>query len=180
MNRCIYHSLFIQLPDMCCFHILAVRNNTAINFEVHVPFKIIKFLLLLFICLFPSGKYLGVELLDHMVFLNIHRQVWVSPLWGHCSFLLGPGAHKALFMPSKSLFPQSCVSSGGSMLGLMATSSKRAYAIPRSATPRAPAPVAGHCRRQTLKGRSGSASVGTPGCTRFCLSPPSISDGHAV
>ena len=29
--------------------------------------------------------------------------------------------------------------------GLMATSSKRAYAIPRSAAPRAPAPVAGHC-----------------------------------
>ena len=46
---------------------------------------------------------------------------------------------------SKSLFPQSCVSSGGSMVGLMATSSKRAYAIPRSAAPRAPAPGAGHC-----------------------------------
>ena len=29
--------------------------------------------------------------------------------------------------------------------GLMATSSKRAYAIPRSAAPKAPAPVAGHC-----------------------------------
>ena len=67
------------------------------------------------------------------------RQVWVSLLWGHCSFLLGPGAHKVLFVPSKSLFPQSCVSSGGSMVGLMATSSKRAYAIPRSAAPRAPA-----------------------------------------
>ena len=40
--------------------------------------------------------------------------------------------HKVLFVPSKSLFPQSCVSSGGSMVGLMATSSKRAYAIPRS------------------------------------------------
>ena len=35
----------------------------------------------------------------------------------------------------KSLSPQSCVSSGGSMVGLMATSSKRAYAIPRSAAP---------------------------------------------
>ena len=33
---------------------------------------------------------------------------------------------------SKSLFPQSCVSSGGSMMGLMVTSSKRAYATPRS------------------------------------------------
>ena len=26
-------------------------------------------------------------------------------LWGHCSFLLGPGAHKVLFVPSKCLFP---------------------------------------------------------------------------
>ena len=38
--------------------------------------------------------------------------------------------HKVLFVPSKSLFPQSCVSSGSSMVGLMATPSKRAYAIP--------------------------------------------------
>ena len=43
--------------------------------------------------------------------LDTHRQVWVSLLWGHCSFLLSPGAHKVLFVPSKSLFPQSCVSS---------------------------------------------------------------------
>ena len=34
-----------------------------------------------------------------------HGQVWLSLLWGHCSFLLGPGAHKLLFVPSKSLFP---------------------------------------------------------------------------
>ena len=76
---------------------------------------------------------------------DIRRQVWDSLLWGHCSFLLGPGAHKVLFVPTKSLFPQSCVSSGGSMVGLMATSSKRAYAKPRSAAPRARAPVAVHC-----------------------------------
>ena len=43
--------------------------------------------------------------------LDTHRQVWVSLLWGHCSFPLGPGAHKVLFVPSKSLFPQSCGSS---------------------------------------------------------------------
>ena len=30
--------------------------------------------------------------------------------------------HKALFVPSKSLFPQSCLSSGSSMVGLMVTS----------------------------------------------------------
>ena len=51
--------------------------------------------------------------------LHTHRQVWVSLLWSQCSFLLGPDAQKLLFVPSKSLFPQSCVSSGGSLVGLM-------------------------------------------------------------
>ena len=83
--------------------------------------------------------------LPHKRLLDTHRQVCVSLLWGHCSFLLGPGAHKVLFVPAKSLFPQSCVSSGSSMVGLTVTSSKRASAIPRPAAPRAPAPVAGHC-----------------------------------
>ena len=81
----------------------------------------------------------------HWTLLDTHRQVWVNLFWGHCSFLLGPGTHKLLFVPPKNLFPQSCVSSGGSMVGLMATSSKRAYAIPKSAIPRARAPAAGHC-----------------------------------
>ena len=39
------------------------------------------------------------------------KQVWVSLLWSHCSFLLGLGAHKVLSVPSQSLFPQSSVSS---------------------------------------------------------------------
>ena len=43
--------------------------------------------------------------------LDPHRQVWLSLLWGHCSFLLGSDVYKVLFVPSKSLFPQSCVSS---------------------------------------------------------------------
>ena len=77
--------------------------------------------------------------------LDSHGQVWVSLLWGYCSFLLGPGAHKVLFVPSKSLSPQSYVSSGSSIVGLMATSSKGAYAIPKSAASRAPVPVAVHC-----------------------------------
>ena len=42
----------------------------------------------------------------HWRFLDTHGQVWVSLLWGHCSFLLGPDAYKVLFLPSKSLFPQ--------------------------------------------------------------------------
>ena len=63
-----------------------------------------------------------------------------SLLWGHCSFLLGPGAHKVLFVPFTSPFPQSCVSSGSSMVGMMVTFSKRAYAIP----------AAGPCGRPLL------------------------------
>ena len=99
--------------------------------------------------------------------LDTHGQVWISLLWGHCSFLLGSGAHKVLFVLSKSLFTQSCVSSGGSMVGLMATSSKRAYTIPRSTAPRAPVPEAVLCRpitpQGTLKHRSVSVSVGVSG-----------------
>ena len=38
---------------------------------------------------------------------------------------------------------QSCVSSGGSMVELTATSFRRAYAIPKASVPRAP--VAVHC-----------------------------------
>ena len=57
--------------------------------------------------------------------LYTHRQVWVSLLWGHCSSLLGPGVNKVLFVACKSLFPQSHVSSGGSMVRIMVTSSKR-------------------------------------------------------
>ena len=66
-------------------------------------------------------------------------------LWGHCTFLLGPGKHKVLFVPSKALFPQLYVSSAGSMLGLTATSSKWAYATFRSTEARAPAPAAVDC-----------------------------------
>ena len=41
----------------------------------------------------------------HQRLQDIHRQVWISLLWGHCSFLLGPGAYKILFVSSESLFP---------------------------------------------------------------------------
>ena len=81
-------------------------------------------------------------------------QVWglilneISPLLSSCwgfSFVLCSGVHKFLFVAPKSLFPQSCVNSGSSIVGLMETSSKRAYAICRSAAPRVPVPVTGHC-----------------------------------
>ena len=62
------------------------------------------------------------------------------------------------------------------MLGLMVTSSKRAYATPRSVTPRAPAPVAGHCGyvppQETFKHSKAGLALSLRGllvCTRFCL-----------
>ena len=73
--------------------------------------------------------------------LDAHGQVWVSLLWGHCSFLLGPGVPKVLFVSSKCLFPQSYVISSGSMMGLMAASFKRSRAC--TSTLSAPSPAAG-------------------------------------
>ena len=120
----------------------------------------------------------------HLKLLDTHGQVWVSLLWGHCFFLLGPGVHKVLFVPSRSLFLQSCVSSGISKVGLMVTSSKRAYAISRSTALTAAAPVAVHCwpisPQATLKHSSDSVSVGSLGlgAHMVCLSPLSISGGY--
>ena len=89
-------------------------------------------------------------------FLDSHRQVWVNLLWSHCSFLLGPGVHKVLCGPSQSLFTQSCVSSAGSVVGLMVTSSKMAYCT------QSLCPTAVHCwpvlPQETLKHSSGSVS----------------------
>ena len=63
------------------------------------------------------------------------------------------------------------------MVGLMVTSSKRAYAIPRSAAPRAHDTATVHCwpipPHETLKHSSVSVSVGSldPGALEVCLSP---------
>ena len=49
---------------------------------------------------------------------------------GVTALLLGPSVHKVLFVSSKSLFSESCVSSGSSMVGLMATSSSLLHLKP--------------------------------------------------
>ena len=56
----------------------------------------------------PAGT---AALMPPQRLLDTHEQVWVSLLWGHCSSLLGSDEPKVLFMPSKSLFSQSCGSS---------------------------------------------------------------------
>ena len=134
----------------------------------------------------PTLKQATADLCLHQRLLDTHVQVWVSLLWGHCSFLLGSGVYKVLFVPSKSLFCQSCVSSGSSMVGLMVTSSKRAYAVPKPAVPRAPVPVADNHQpippQETLKHSFIPVSVGSlgPGVHKVCLSPLSVSDGSEI
>ena len=44
----------------------------------------------------PTLQQPTAEPFLHQGLLDTHRQVWVSLLWGHCSFLLGPGALKVL------------------------------------------------------------------------------------
>ena len=63
------------------------------------------------------------------------------------SLLLSPGSWcpKGSVCALQESVSQSYISSGSSMVGLMTTSSKRAYAIPKSAAPRAPDPAAVHC-----------------------------------
>ena len=92
--------------------------------------------------------------------LNTHGHVWVNLLWGHGSFLLGSTLHKVLFVPSTSLFPQSCVSPGGCVVRLIATSSKRTLCHTK-----APAPAAVYCWLTS----AGDTQ------TRFCLSLGGIS-----
>ena len=121
----------------------------------------------------------------HWRLLDTCRQVWGSLLWGHCSFLLGPGANNVLFVPSKSVFPQSCVSSGSSMVGLMATSSK-AYAILWVCCTQSPCPYRSPLLtvppQETLKHSSVSVFVGSlgPGGHKVCMNPLSISGRYGV
>ena len=86
-----------------------------------------------------------------------HQPMPLPETPGHSQANLGQSLVGSLFLYPESWFTQgsicacqefvsqSCVSSGGSVVRLMVTSSKRAYAIPRSAAPRAPAPAAVHC-----------------------------------
>ena len=72
------------------------------------------------------------------------------------------------------------------MVRLMATSSKRAYAMPKSAAPGAPAPVTVHCwptpPQEMLKHSSVSVSVGSlgPGVHKVFLRPLCVFGGNGV
>ena len=103
-----------------------------------------------------------------------------SPVW---SLFLSSGSWcRKFFCALQESICQSCVSSGSSMVGLMVTSSKRTYAIPR-----APVPAADHCQpvppqEMMLNHSSVSVSVGSlgPGAHKVCLSPLSVSGRNRV
>ena len=92
---------------------------------------------------------------------DTHGQVWVSLLWGHCSFLLGPGLKKVLFVPSKSPFHQSCVSTGDSMVGLLETSSNKDLSHTQVCCTQSPCPCSSPLLTHTFTGDTQ---------TQFCLS----------
>ena len=101
--------------------------------------------------------------------LDTHRQVWVSLLWGRCSFLLGPGVHKVLSVPSKSVSPVLCkfwqlyggvngnlFQGGLCHTQVCCTQNPCPWGRPLLTCISAE-------DTQTLKGRSGLVSVGSPG-----------------
>ena len=101
--------------------------------------------------------------------LDTPGQVWVSLLWGHCSFLLGPGAHKVLFVPQESVAPVLCKSwrlYGGinddllqdGLCHTQVCSTQSPWPYDRTLLT---CPSEGET--QTLKDMSGSGYVGTPG-----------------
>ena len=103
------------------------------------------------------------------------------------SLLLSSGPWCTRFSCSlQESISQSCISSGSTIVGLMATSSKRVYGISKSATPRASVPAADHRRpvfpQETLKHSSASVFLGFlgPGAHKFHLRPLSISGGNGV
>ena len=61
----------------------------------------------------------------------------------------------------------------------MVTSSKRAYAIPKSAAPRSPVPVADHRQSVPPQEMLKHSSLG-PSVHKVCLSPLSVSGGNVV
>ena len=56
----------------------------------------------------PTLKQATADPRLHQRLLDTHGHVWVSLLWGNCFFLLGPGAHKVLFVLQESVSPFLC------------------------------------------------------------------------
>ena len=95
------------------------------------------------------------------------------------SLLLSPGSRctQVSACALQEYISQSCVISRNSMVGLMVSSSKRAYAIPRSAAPKSPCPYVSPLLTHTSTGYAQTQSYlslcGVPGfwCTQGMSEP---------
>ena len=113
----------------------------------------------------------------HWRLLDTHGQVWVSLLWGHCSFLLGPGVHTVCLCLQESVSPglckfwQLCGGVNGDLLqeGLCHTQVCCTQSSCPCGRPLLSRTSSGDT--QTPKGRSGSVSVGSPGVHKVLFEP---------
>ena len=128
----------------------------------------------------PTLQQATADTCLHGRLLDTPGQVSVSLLWGLCSFLLGSGAHKVLFVPSKSLFPQSCVSSGSSMVGLMSNLLQEGLCHTQVCCTE-PLPLRQSTTDLYLHRRHSNTVLSqflwglwVLVCTRFCLCPPRV------
>ena len=122
--------------------------------------------------------------------LDIHGQVWVSLLWGHCSFLLGPSVHKVLVCAlQESVYPVLCKFwqlHGGVNGDLLQGGLCHAQVCCTQSLCRVSALEVGHyCPvplQKTLKHSPGSVSEGFlgPGGHKVCLSPLNVSGRYGV
>ena len=132
-------------------------------------------------CNSPCPQPCRKPLLTHAFAGDSWRQVWTVSCGVTVTFS-GSWCTRFCCALQESI-SQSYVSSGSAMVGLMATSSKRTYAI---LTPRGPVPVADHCQpippQEMLKHSSVSVSVRSlgPGVHKVSLSPLRASGGNGV
>ena len=113
--------------------------------------------------------------------LDTHGQVWVSLLWNHCFFLLGPDVHKVLLV-----FPRVCFPVLYKFLWLYGGFNgdflqEGLYHVQVCCT-QSPCPIGSVPTQETLKHSSLSVSVGSlgPGSHKVGLSPLSISGVYGV
>ena len=102
--------------------------------------------------------------------LDIHGQVWVSLLWGHWSFLLGPGAHKGFICALQEFVPWvlckfwwHCGGVNGDLLQEGLCYTQVCCTQSSCCCSRLLLTHTSTGDTQTLKGRSGSVSGGSPG-----------------
>ena len=121
----------------------------------------------------------------HWRLLDTHRPFWVSLLWSHCSFLLGPGADKILLCPPRVYFPVLCKfwqlygGVNGDLLqeGLCCTQVCCTQKPCPCGSPLLSCTSTGDTQTQFWLSLCG---VSGPGAHKVCLSPLSVSGGYGV